>query len=346
MNDRDLQDWGDARRMPDPSPAEARRLVARAEQGGRRWLWWLLLPVVPVGLVGLAAAIALTVLWWRWPAPDGVPTPSIADVAPPVLGTGSHPIGDDRIEVDGAVVARREEGRTILELRQGAVTVQAAARAPGEQLVVVADGWQVTVVGTRFTVIRDPFLVDVAEGVVDVGHGETRWTLRAGDRFEGGRPIRRPTSLPPLPELTALRKALLAGDTDGARAGLQTRLARDAADVGAWTLLGQLEARAKRRDEAVAAWTQVVAHGKPAEAQRARFEAAVLLEDRPSDVVALLRAFLATPDPLAAEAGLRLGRAELAVGETDAGRRTLESVVREHPGTGPAEAAQALLRSE
>lgn len=342
MTDRELQEWGASRRMPDPSPAEAARLVARARNSRWRWVPWLLLPVVPAGMVAVAAAVVLAIVLWRGPVPGALPpAPEIAEIAPPVLGTGTHALGADEIEVAGAVVARREALRTILDLQEGAVTVHAAKRAPGEQLVVVSEEWSVAVVGTRFTVVRDPFSVVVAEGVVTVGRGEEQWTLRAGDRFERGRPVR--PAAPP-PELSELRRQLLAGDSEGARAGLGKRLSHDPGDTAAWTLLGQLEARAGRRDEAVAAWHQVIARGAPAEAQRGRFEAAVLLEDRPSEVVPLLRAFLTTPDPLSAEARLRLGRAELAVGDP-AARQTLEQLVRSHPGTGPAEIARGLLGS-
>ncbi|MEQ1565171.1 MAG: tetratricopeptide repeat protein, partial [Myxococcota bacterium] len=160
------------------------------------------------------------------------------------------------------------------------------------------------------------------------------------------RPARtgRPPPPPALPEVEALRQQVLGGDRQGARAGLHQRLAARPGDADAWTLLAQLEARDGRPDDAVAAWREVIARGSPAAAQRARFEAAVLLERRPAEVIPLLEVFLASPDPLAAEAGLRLGRARLAVGDREGAVRALEQVAREHPGTGPA--AEALQLSK
>jgi hypothetical protein len=87
----------------------------------------------------------------------------------------------------------------------------------------------------------------------------------------------------------------------------------------------------------------VIGRGTLAEAQRGRFEASVLLEDRPADAIPLLVTFLATPDPLRAEALLRLGRAQVAVGDRDAARATLSDLVAAHPGTGPAELGRQLL---
>lgn len=343
MNDRDLRAWGESRRMPDPSAAEARRLVERASSRSWRWVLWLLVPAVPGGMV-LVAAAALLVVWWRWPSPPTeVPAPEVAVVVPgpDLLGSGAHTVGADEVVVDGEVAASHEPGRSVLALQRGTVTVHAAKRAPGEALVVVSEDWTVLVVGTRFTVVKEPFAVHVVEGVVAVQRGDDRWTLRAGDHFERGH--LRPKATVVLPELSDLRRQLLGGDPDGARVGLGKRLAADPDDAAAWTLLAQLEARTGQRDPAVAAWREVVARGTAAEAQRARFEAAVLLEDRPADVVPLLTAFLASPDPLAAEARLRLGRAQLAVGDGAAARVTFEQVVADHPGTGPAEIAQQLL---
>ncbi|MCB9798041.1 MAG: tetratricopeptide repeat protein, partial [Alphaproteobacteria bacterium] len=157
------------------------------------------------------------------------------------------------------------------------------------------------------------------------------------------RPLAAPPAPPPLPSVEELRAALLAGQLDQAREGLERRLARAPGEVDAWTLLAQAERKAGRTAEAVRAWREVIARGAPAEAQRARFEAARLLEAQPAEAEPLLRAFLQTPDPLAAEARLRLGKAILAQGRRDEAAQTLEVLVSEHPGSASARAARALL---
>ncbi|MEQ1502872.1 MAG: tetratricopeptide repeat protein, partial [Myxococcota bacterium] len=148
---------------------------------------------------------------------------------------------------------------------------------------------------------------------------------------------------PVAPELGALRRQLLGGDPDGARDGLRLRLDRDPADVGAWTLLAQLEARTGRTAASVAAWREVIARGTAAEAQRARFEAAVVAEGDPAAAIPLLEQFLATPDPLAAEATVRLGRARRATGDESGARAAFEAVIRDHPGSAAADAARTAL---
>jgi hypothetical protein len=347
VTDDDLQRWGASRQMPAPSPAEARRLVARASSRSWWWLGWLVLPVVPGGLVLAASAAALALaLSWSTSTPE-VSVPEVApaviaeDPGPPRLGPGTHVLGTDEVAVDGEVVVAERGDATVLDLARGTVTVHAARRAPGASLRVVSEDWTVVVVGTRFTVVRAPFSVEVTEGVVEVQRGADRWTLRAGDHFEDGHLRAKPVA--PLPALPDLRTQLLRGDAVGARTGLGQRLAADPDDTGAWTLLAQLEARAGQREPAVAAWREVIGRGTLAEAQRGRFEASVLLEDRPADAIPLLVTFLATPDPLRAEALLRLGRAQVAVGDRDAARATLSDLVAAHPGTGPAELGRQLL---
>lgn len=329
-----LQEWGAARALRAPSPAEAQELVARARR--RRWVR----RVGPVCVLALAVAL----LWVGLRPGKEVGTapepPAVAEVAPAgpeVLADGTHHLDGDVLEVEGVVEVLG--GR--LALTRGRVTVTAHPRAEAP-LEVVAGSWSVRVVGTVFTVVRDPFEVAVAEGIVEVVRGEDQWRLGAGQRFADGRVVRPRPAPPAVPELAELRAQVLRGEVEGARAGLARRLDVHPDDHEAWALLAQVHTREGHRDEALVAWSRVVdLGGRPA--QRARYESAVLLEDRPAEAVPLLRAFLETPDPLAAEARLRLGQALLDLGDASGARAELEAVAAEHPGTRPASKAAQIL---
>jgi hypothetical protein len=343
IDDDELRAWGESRRLPPPTLDEAAALVRRAQRSRWRWLW-LLAPVVPAGLALAALALLVAIGLYRTaPAPDPAPPPLV--LIPPVpvpdpvvLETGSHAVGDDQLEVDGEVAVTVEADRARIELRAGSVTVQAAPRAPGRSLVVEADGHEVHVVGTRFTVVRSPFDVSVEHGVVEVVRGAEVVRLGAGERLRprSERPVRRF-------DLAAARAKILSGAADEARVELVDHLARDPGDTDAWSLLALLERRAGRVAEAVAAWREVVARGSVDEAQRARFEAATLLAGAPAEAIPLWEAFLERPDPLAAEARLRLGQARAAAGDREGARREWERILLDHPGSGPADAARALL---
>jgi len=94
-----------------------------------------------------------------------------------------------------------------IELRSGAVAVEATPRRGGGRLVVSAGPWRVEVVGTRFRVARlpeDEVRVAVEEGRVRVVGPGTEAVLEAGTRFDS-RPLReepsdRPPAVAPPPE--------------------------------------------------------------------------------------------------------------------------------------------------
>jgi hypothetical protein len=116
----------------------------------------------------------------------------------------------------------------------------------------------------------------------------------------------------PLPDEATIRQWLLAGDTARAERALIARLAVAPRESSSWWLLGETRRRAGQPGEAVTAYQRVIELGGPGEANRARFQVALLLEERLGDTagaIQLYRAYLAgTARPLEAAAQLRLGR--------------------------------------
>lgn len=348
--DRALKDWADHRVAPAPSPSDVDQLMRRA--AGRRWLWWLWVPATFGAAFMVLLAVGVAVL--AWPEPDRV---VVSPLPPPVvpeavaMWTGHVEEDGDVFDIEGTLTPQGTDAARVLTL-EGVVRVEAVSRSADQALVIGARDWRVRVVGTRFTVVSEPFSVAVEEGKVAVTDlaGQGPWVLEAGDRFENGVVVREPAPAVPvpapraLPTLAALRAHVVAGRLDEARGGLNARLAEDPSELEAWSLLARLEARAGQRAAAADAWEQLVQRGDGATAQRARYEAAVLREEAgtPRRAIPLLRAFLEHADPLAPEARLRLGRALLAVGDAS-GRTELERVVRDHPGTAAAQAAEARL---
>ncbi|MCB9743277.1 MAG: tetratricopeptide repeat protein [Alphaproteobacteria bacterium] len=351
--DEKLRAWAEEERSaPAPSRERTAALISAAEQRAPRRPW--LLPVL-----ALAALALLLVYAARSPAPapeapplaeaPAQPPPPVEAPAPsPYLAEGAQDLGADRVTVgEGARVRLLDAApaHTLLSLEAGALEAQVSPRAPGQSFVVRAAEHEVRVVGTRFSVRADPLRVEVQEGVVEVIGAQT-WRLEAGDRFEGGaliRAARTPSPSPP-PALSELRAQVLAGELDPARAGLQQRLSQDTTEVAAWKLLAQLERKAGDPAAAVAAWRAVIRVGPEAEAQRARFEAARLLEGQPAEAEALLRDFLRSPDPLAPEARLRLAEALLAQRRGAEAEAELERLISEHPGDPAASRARSTLQ--
>ena len=356
--EKDLQEYAEQTRMDPPSLVEAQALVARARRSPpvpRRMIRW--------GLVAAAAAALVVVIWpgeeptVEVPAVAIIMTPEVEvpapSVAPRLLGPGRVKLGADAVAVmEGGRVAVISEAasdgpsaHTHLRLDQGRARFEVGKRTGGATFSVSAGDFQVRVIGTAFEVDHSPFRLLVESGVVQVLQHTREWTLRAGDRFADGR-VHRAAAATPAPELDALRRLVLSGNLAEARAGLKLRLDADPADVDARVLAAQLETKLGKRDAAVRHWERVIARGSPTQAQRARYEAAVLLAGSPRQAERHLRAFLETRGPLTADARLRLGRALLAQGKLDAARAQLEQLVREHPGATPARVARELLEAE
>jgi hypothetical protein len=172
-------------------------------------------------------------------------------------------------------------------------------------------------------------------------------TAQASASLSGASTDAAPGSRPePAPDDATIRQWLVDGETARAEQALVARLAVAPRESASWWLLGETRRRTGRPREAVVAYRKVIELGSPAEANRARYNAALLLEERLGDAtgaIALYRAYLAgRPCPLEASAQWRLGRLLKARGD-DAGRGVLEQLVRLHPSTPEAEQAARLL---
>ena len=230
----------------------------------------------------------------------------------------------------------------------------------------------------------DATVISVEEGEVHVNLdvpdvARENWSVRAGQQLtigprvvrteleEDGRlalllrsaplpepPPPAPTALAPPPargpDIDDLRGLLIAGSLDEARAGLEGAVQADPSNTEAWTLLATARRKAGDDAEAVDAWLMVAEQTRGAAMIRARYEAASLMEEagRLGDALPLLEQIVADvdlPPALEPDARLRLGRILLDQGQPLAGRLQLEEVIQRFPGTGPATAAAALLRT-
>lgn len=348
-----LQDWAAHRRAPDPTQAEAQALVAAAKRRQPEPVRWRAPVLVPV--LALAAAALLALFFQSAPAPSVeevavTPTPVVDPVPEPVepawLPEGTHALGSDSLAVaaDTRVAVVDQGPATRLTLEEGTIEATVSPRQPDERFSIAAGEYEVSVIGTRFTVVREPFSVTVTEGIVEVrkGIGEQVWRLLAGDRLVGDRVLRPERRVVSVPSVSSLRRQIRDGDLDAARSGLEARLKEEPTDASSWELLARLEQKAGADATAIAAWRSVVAHGSVRQSSRARYELAILLDD-PVEVESLLRVFLSSAGPLEADARLRLARALRAQGRDTEATEELQRIIAEHPGTAPAAEASTLL---
>ena len=348
-----LQDWAAHRRAPDPTHAEAQALVAAAKRRQPSPIRWRAPVLVPVLALAAAALLALFVQSEPAPvveevavAPTPVEEPAPEPAEPEWLPEGTHALGLDTLAVaEGARVAVVDQGlATRLTLEEGTIEATVSPRQPEERFSIAAGEYEVSVIGTRFTVVREPFSVSVTEGVVEVrkGIGEQVWRLLAGDRLVGDRVLRPERPAASVPSVSSLRRQIRDGDLDAARSGLKARLEQEPTDASSWELLARLEQKAGADASAIAAWRAVTEHGSIRQSSRARYELAILLDD-PVEVESLLRAFLPSAGPLEADARLRLARALRAQGRDTEATEELQRIIAEHPGTAPAAEASTLL---
>ncbi len=163
-------------------------------------------------------------------------------------------------------------------------------------------------------------------------------------------PVRPPVVAPEpaLPSVSQARSWLLKGEGDRAIAALQERLAADPDELASWSLLALAQRRAGDTDGAFASWTRVAQGATGAEQAQALYELAVLHQETGDAAGALahLEALQAQGQlnrALVPDARVRMGRAQLAVGQAQAGKETLTEVVRDYPGTQPAATATGIL---
>ncbi len=157
----------------------------RRSRGGRAWLGWALAATSTV-------ALAVVLFWARGTRRAGLVDEAILESGSTAEGV-SVTLGDgSRVELGAATRARLTSARPQairIDLERGAVEID-ATHVEGRSFVVGAGGYEVHVVGTHFSVERDPgdqVTVRVDRGVVEVAAaggngGETR-RLAAGERW-------------------------------------------------------------------------------------------------------------------------------------------------------------------
>jgi tetratricopeptide (TPR) repeat protein len=134
-------------------------------------------------------------------------------------------------------------------------------------------------------------------------------------------------------ELERWRELVIEGRLDEARSALRDHLAAHPADAEAWSLLADCERKRGSWNAAVEAYDELVSLSRGAQANRARFKAAQILQDRLGDhrrAVELLGRFVEGADPggvLTAKARVRLARSLLALGRQDRARAQLRQVI-------------------
>jgi TolA-binding protein len=145
------------------------------------------------------------------------------------------------------------------------------------------------------------------------------------------------------------RQLILEGRYSEAQQLLEEHLASAPGDGASWMLLADCRRKAQDWQAAVDAYRRVVGAGSPRAANRARFRAAVVLQDRLGsyrDAAQLLDEYLqagAAVKPLESEAMLRSARASLALGQRPRAISLLEQILEHHAGTSAAVQARQLL---
>ncbi|MCP4674252.1 MAG: tetratricopeptide repeat protein, partial [Deltaproteobacteria bacterium] len=121
-------------------------------------------------------------------------------------------------------------------------------------------------------------------------------------------------------------------------------------DHRAWSLLAHCLRKKGKWREAAAAYREVIAIAPEAQANRARFKAGVVLQDklgRHREAIVTFDEYLemAGAKSLEVEAKIRLARSYSAIGDKGRARKILEDVVSHHGGAaGAAKAKQMLVK--
>ncbi len=142
---------------------------------------------------------------------------------------------------------------------------------------------------------------------------------------------------------------IIQGRLQQASTALDEHLAHTPNDHRAWHLLADCRRKAGDWTGALAALDKVIDRAPPRVANAARFEAGTIWQEKKSRhhrAIDNFSAYLAAANlrrPLAAEALLRLGRSQLALGNTDAAKRTFGKVITDHNGTVAASRARKML---
>ncbi len=142
---------------------------------------------------------------------------------------------------------------------------------------------------------------------------------------------------------------VIAGRLTDAEGALRDYLAKNPSDHRAWSLLAHCLRKGGKWEQSVEAYYRVIALAPPAHANRARFKAGSLLQDRlrrHGQAVVLFEQYLSSTATrsLRVEAMLRLARSLRAVGSVGRAKSILTEVVDRHGGTAGAAKAKQLLK--
>ncbi len=162
-------------------------------------------------------------------------------------------------------------------------------------------------------------------------------------------PAGRPKPSKSLGNRARWRKWILDGRYGEAERALVKHLQTHPRDEASWSLLADCHRKVHKWKAAVKAYKRITALGSGKAANSARFEAAVLLQDKlgnHSAAARLLSAYLETPMLLEADALVRLARAELNQGKTDSAIERLKKVIARYRGTSAAIRARRILDNQ
>jgi TolA-binding protein len=177
----------------------------------------------------------------------------------------------------------------------------------------------------------------VTPGTSDGGRERSR--IDASLAATGGEPI------------DAWRKLVASGRFIEAEGELTDYLESHPEDVAAWSLLADCRRKSGRWSDAVAAYLEVIDRGGRSEADRARYKAGVILQDRLGDHVAAARLFGeyldgASGGALKPDAMLRRARSLVALGRGGEAKSLLERIVAAYPDLAAAESARRMLEEQ
>ncbi len=161
---------------------------------------------------------------------------------------------------------------------------------------------------------------------------------------------------PPAPQPTdrqieQWRRLIIDGRYQVAIEAISTHLATHPRDGGAWALRADSERKSGQWQEAVRSYEMAARWAPPSSANRARFMAATIVQDKlddPRRATVLLTAFLdgsKSKTHLMESAMLRLARAQLAIGDIRAARRLLHTLIDQSTSDRLVQRARTMLSS-
>lgn len=153
----------------------------------------------------------------------------------------------------------------------------------------------------------------------------------------------------PAPSLTHWREMILSGRLQEAETGLLEHVRANPRDVEGWWLLSTCRRKSGKWVSAVNAYRKVIEYGDPGRADKARFRAAVILQEqlgRHQQAISLLTQYIengARNRPLRAEAMVRLAESLLAIGQKTKAARILEETTQQYGQTPASDRARQIL---